>query len=117
MNGISPSIAFTVEQECDGNLPFLDALVTQNIGGRCMQKTNAHRQVPFMSHYPLNVKRGVIQCLVKRAEEVTTNEDLKKNEMRHLVVGLRGNGYPLNMRQGEKNESPTMMMRKKNRNR
>ena len=34
---------------------------------------------------------------MKRAEEVTTTEDLKKKEMRHLVATLRGNGYPANM--------------------
>ena len=33
LNGISPSIAFTVEQGSDGKLHFLDALVTQEEDG------------------------------------------------------------------------------------
>ena len=57
----------------------------------------ADRCLPFWSRCPLGVRKGVIQCWVKRAEEVTTTEDLKKKEMRHLVAALRGNGYPTNM--------------------
>ena len=50
----------------------------------------------------LNIKRGVAQWLVRRAEEVTTTEELKKKEIRHLVTALRGNGYPTNFVQPTK---------------
>ena len=73
LNGISPSIVFTVEQESDGKLPFLDALVTRKDDGTLevgvyRKQTHTDRYLSFKSHHPLNVKRGVIQCLVKRAE-------------------------------------------------
>lgn len=42
LNTISPTIKFTVVQEKDGQLPFLDALVDDRSLDRCVQKTYTH---------------------------------------------------------------------------
>ena len=50
-----------------------------------------------------------IQCFVKRAEEVTTTEDLKKKENETPRSGPERNGYPTNkvkLMQGKKNVTP-----------
>ena len=87
--GIFPSINFTVEMESNGKLPFLDAILirkedgTIKVGVHRKQK-HTDRYLLFNSHHPLNVKRGVVQCLVKRVERITTEEHLQRREMEHL---------------------------------
>ena len=71
LNSISPSINFTVEQETDNKLPFLDALVSRKEDGMLQvcafrKQTYTDRYLPFESHHPFHVKRGVVRSLVSR---------------------------------------------------
>ena len=50
LNGIRPTVKFTMEQEREGSLPFLDTRVTRLVDGKLditvYRRKNAHRQVP-----------------------------------------------------------------------
>ena len=59
--------------------------------------THTDRYLPFESHHPAHVKRGVVRSLVRRAEGVSTSDELLKKEMRHLRTVLTANGYPSNL--------------------
>ena len=76
LNSISPSITFTVEQEMEGKIPFLDTFVTREenrtlkVGGYCKSTyMDRYMYLPFESHHPFHVERRVVHTLVKRAEE------------------------------------------------
>ena len=43
------------------------------------------------------MKRGVVRSLVRRAEEISSDDQLLKKEMRHLKTVLPVNGYPSNL--------------------
>ena len=58
------------------------------------KQTHTDRYLPFESHHPFHVKRGVVRCLVKRAEEISSDGRVLKKEMKHLRTVLTENGYP-----------------------
>ena len=99
LNGIRGEIQFTMESEKNKKLPFLDCDIMRNTDGSLMisihrKSTHTDKYLHYNSHHPLHVRRGVVQCLFNRAEElVTTEEDLKK-EKRHLYTVFSSNGYP-----------------------
>ena len=110
LNSISPSITFTVEEETEGRLPFLDSLVTRERDGTLKvgvyrKDTHTDRYLPFDSHHPTHVKRGVVRSLVRRAEDVSTDDCVLKKEMGHLRKVLAANGYPSNLVQPTSNRS------------
>ena len=43
------------------------------------------------------MKRGVVRCLVKRAEEISSDDQALKKEMKHLRTVLSENGYPTSL--------------------
>ena len=101
LNTISPTIKFTVEQEKDGQLPFLDALVFRKEDGSLeigvhRKPTHTDRHLPYRSHHPPHVKKGVVRTMIKRARDITTEDHLLHKELRHLRMTLPGNGYPKN---------------------
>ena len=59
--------------------------------------THTNRYLPYESHHPYHVKRGVIRSLVGRAVEISSVDSLLKKEMRHLRTVLAENGYPSNL--------------------
>ena len=66
------------------------------------KNTHTDRYLPFESHHPAHVKRGVVRSLVRRAENVSTHNESLKKEMGHLRMVLRANGYPSNLVQPSK---------------
>ena len=50
-----------------------------------------------MVNHPAHVKRGVVCSLVRRAEDVSMNDESLKKEMGHLRKVLTANGYPSNL--------------------
>ena len=53
LNGIRPTIKFTMELEKEGSLPFLDTKVTRLADGKldiiyCLSQKDAHKQVPAL---------------------------------------------------------------------
>ena len=91
-----------MEQETEGRLPFLDSLVTREEDGTLKvsvysKSTHTDRYLPFGSHHPAHVKRGVVRSLVRRAEDISSNDEVLKKEMGHLRKVLAVNGYPSNL--------------------
>ena len=80
LNGVRPTIKFTVEQEEDGTLPFLNTLLRRREDGSLdvsvyRKPTHTDRYLHFESHHPTLVKRGVVRCLDDRARGIINMQD------------------------------------------
>ena len=84
LNNVSPAIQFTVEQETDDQLPFLDVLVMREEDKKTknysLQRENSHRYLPFHSHHGMQAKANSVRTLMKRAHDLTSDQDLLKDE-------------------------------------
>lgn len=99
LNGVNRHIQFTVEEEKDGCLPFLDILLTRDVDGSIQtavyrKKTHTDRYLDFSSHHPLSHKRSVAATLLRRARDLSSNAVNRSKEETHVVSALRSNGYP-----------------------
>ena len=88
---LPPEFHLQLYQESDDRLPFLDADGSLKVGVYRKQ-THADRYLPYESHHPIHVKRGVVRSLVRRAEEISSDDQLLKKEMRHLKTMFPVNG-------------------------
>ena len=99
LNGVEPSIQFTVELESDGKLPFLDVLLQQDPDGSTSlnvyrKATHTDRYLNFMSHYPLAHKLAVVKTLHGKAEAICSDMTTKDQDTRHIRQALINNGIP-----------------------
>ena len=96
LNGLNPSIQFTVEKETEGRIAFLDVKLekkgTKVHTSVFRKKTHTDRYLNFGSNHPARVKRGIIQCLRHRAEKVCDGST-KWQEIEHLRQVFRAKGY------------------------
>ena len=91
-------IAFTMEKEKDGSLPFMDVRFTRRTDGtlarRVFQKeTHTNRYIQSDSHHPDSVKASVIQGLVDRAIKISSDEGTQKQEIGRITNVMASNGY------------------------
>ena len=83
LNSISPTIRFTMEMETDGNLPFLDTLVTRDDNKLTTsvyyKKTHTGRYLDYNSNHTKGVKTGITKCLFNRPKQyaVQTNSRMR----------------------------------------
>ena len=74
LNSQHPAIQFTIEQEVDGRIPFLDILVerkdTSVHTSVFRKKTHTDRYINFNSHHHPRILTGVIKCLKDRAVRI-----------------------------------------------
>ena len=73
LNSIEPSIQFTVEAESEGQLAFLDVLISRNLDGSMdttvyRKPTHTNKYLDFSSHHPLAHKIAVVRTLYSRAQ-------------------------------------------------
>ena len=99
LNSINPSIQFTVEQETDNQLPFLDVLLMRDDNNKIRttvyrKKTHTDRYLSFKSHHSAQAKRSTVMTLLKRARDVTSDRHLLKKELKHLQGVMLNNDYP-----------------------
>ena len=78
LNSIDRNIQFTVEKESDGQLPFLDVLVTREEDGTIStsvyrKPTHTDQYLAFESHHPMGHKRAVVRTLMHRAEALCSS--------------------------------------------
>ena len=93
------SIKFTVEEEVDGCLPFLDISIKHHTDGSLStsvfrKKTHTDKYLDFESHHPLTHKKAVVSTLLCRAFTHTSDRVSETKEIRHVTNALRRNGYP-----------------------
>ena len=97
LNQQNQSIKFTIEEEKDNQLPFLDVLVRRD-GNHLRttvyrKPTHTDRYINFNSHHHSRVLRGTIQCLRDRALNVCDTTS-RAAELKHLHDVFAMNGYP-----------------------
>ena len=99
LNSIEPSIQFTIEEEPQGTIAFLDTLVTRHDDGSLSttvfrKKTHTDRYLDFSSHHPLVHKAAVTRTLLTRADRICTFQCDRDTEKKHVSKALESNGYP-----------------------
>ena len=101
LNGVEPSIQFTVEMESEGKLPFLDVLLQRDPDGsiattvyRKSTHTDRYLAIDFASHHPLAHKIAVVWTLHNRAEAISSLIPDRDKETWHLRQALITIGYP-----------------------
>ena len=93
INRVNKHIKFTQEPIKDGKLAFLDCSVSVQDDGSLTtsvyrKDTHTDQYLLFDSHHPLVHKLGVIRTLFHRADTISSNEDAKQEEHKHLKSAL-----------------------------
>ena len=96
LNGVEPSIQFTVELESDGKLPFPLDVFQQDPDGSIStnvyrKATHMERYLDFMSHHPLAHKLAVVKTLRGKAEAICLDVTTK-DQTRRIRQALINNG-------------------------
>ena len=98
LNERNSAIQFEMEREVDGQLPFLDVLVSRvgnSVSTKVYRKgTHTDRLLDFNSYHPLSHKRSVVRTLWTRAEKVCSTAAHLKEERGYLRKVFHDNGYP-----------------------
>lgn len=98
LNQAHPNLRFTMEQECDNQLAFLDVLVSRNPSGEVDRKvyhksTWTGQYLHFSSFTPIHHKRALVKTLYSRARKICSPENLE-DELNRIKLVLGENGYP-----------------------
>ena len=98
LNGIEPSIKFTVEEERDRQLALLDVLLCREddstISTSVYHKaTHTNQYLSFRSRHPTAHKVAVVRTLMTRAENLSSL-GVEQTEEKRVTNALRGNDYP-----------------------
>ena len=100
LNGVRPTIKFTMKQEEDRKIPFLDTLLRREDGRLDVsvyrKPTHTDRYLRFKSHHPTNGKGGVVRCFHDTARGIISMQDKYQKEVDHLTGVLKQNAYPAN---------------------
>ena len=98
LNSIERSIEFTVDEESNGRIAFLDVLVQRSSGGCSTtvhrKPTHSGKYLSFASAHPLGHKRSVAASLFKRALRLCSDDSARRREYAKVKHDLTGNGYP-----------------------
>ena len=97
LNSIKDNIKFTMEEEKQGQLPFLDVLVervSQQFHTSVFRKpTHTDSYIHYNSNHHPSTKIGTILCLKKRAEHLCKGQSLQR-ELEHIRTTFIANSYP-----------------------
>ena len=79
------SIKFTHEPEKNGQIPFLDTIITRREDGSIKllvyrKATHTDQYLSFQSHHPLRHKLAVIRTLLERSDSIVREEEDRKQE-------------------------------------
>ena len=97
INNLHQNIKFTMEEESNGELTFLDTLSKRNNGEISVlvyrKPTHTVQYLHYSSHHQISCKESVASSLINRAYSIITNkDDLHKENARTKQV-LKENGY------------------------
>jgi len=100
LNNLGGELVFTIENETEKKLPFLDIWIHRKnnklVFSIYRKPTNNNRYLSFTSNHPIQVKRGVVISLVDRVLNLASPEYIS-SELIFIKDILVGNGYPENM--------------------
>ncbi|BHF75876.1 hypothetical protein SprV_0501897300 [Sparganum proliferum] len=101
LNAIFPDIQFTMEEEENNQLAFLDVLVCRKDCGGLKTKvfgkaTNTMQVLNFNSNHPISHKRSCVRTLYRRVETHCSEPEDKIAELQYLRRVFKANGYPRN---------------------
>ena len=98
LNAVDPKISFTLETENNGQISFLDTLITRKNGtitiGVYRKTTHTDRYLDFNSHHVLKHKLSTASTLLNRAINLLSTSEGVKKELNHVSNALKSNGYP-----------------------
>ena len=84
LNSIDPHINFTIEQEQNGQLSFLDTMVTRNNGSLNVnvyrKPTHTDRYLDYNSHHDKQHKISTARTLLHRAAHLPNTNEGKQQE-------------------------------------
>ena len=88
LNGLHSRIQFTMDQEKDGNIPFLDVEVSRQPDGSLAQKiyrkpTHTDQYLHCRSFHHPSIRRSVNNSIVHRAYRICEGNRLRE-EIRHI---------------------------------
>ncbi|BHF60103.1 hypothetical protein SprV_0100306400 [Sparganum proliferum] len=101
LNAVFPDIQFTMEEEENNQLAFLDVLVCRKDCGGLKTKvfrkaTNTMQVLNFNSNHPISHKRSCVRTLYPRVETHCSEPEDKIAELQYLRRVFKANGYPRN---------------------
>ncbi|BHF79603.1 hypothetical protein SprV_0702272400 [Sparganum proliferum] len=99
LNSIFPDIQFTMEEELNNTLAFLDVQVTKLEDGKIRttvyrKATNTRRILHFKSNHPVGHKRSCVRILFQRVQIHCSDDNGRKEEIKYLHALFKANGYP-----------------------
>jgi len=111
INGIEPSIKFTMEKESDlRTISFLDVCIRRENDFTFStfvhrKPTHTDRYLDFSSHHPMTHKRSVVKSLYNRAMRICSDFQTKEQEVEWMKRVLQINNFPLPMLSQIKSEA------------
>nr|VZI02418.1 unnamed protein product [Spirometra erinaceieuropaei] len=101
LNAVFPDIQFTMEEEENKQLAFLDVLVCRKDCGGLKTKvfrkaTNTMQVLNCNSNHPISHKCSCVSTLFRRVETHCSEPEDKITELQYLRRVFKANGYPSN---------------------
>ncbi|BHF66859.1 hypothetical protein SprV_0200988200 [Sparganum proliferum] len=101
LNSVFPDMQFTMEEEGNNQLAFLDVLVCRKDCGGLKTKffrkaTNTTQILNFNNNHPISHKCGCVRTLYRRVETHCNEPEDKVAESQYLRRVFRENAYPRN---------------------
>ncbi|BHF74853.1 hypothetical protein SprV_0501794100 [Sparganum proliferum] len=101
LNATFPDIQFTMEEEVNNQLAFLDVIVCRKDCGELKTKvfrkaTNTMQVLNFNNNHPISHKRSSVRTLYRWVETHCSEPEDKIAELQYLQRVFKANGYPRN---------------------
>ena len=97
INNLHQNIKFTMKEESNGELAFLDTLLKQNNGEISVSvyrmPTDTDQYLHYSSHHQTSCKESVVSSLFRRAYSIITNKDDLHKENARIKQVLKENRY------------------------
>ncbi len=101
LNAIDQHISFTIEEENNNQIAFLDTLVTRKDNNLIVEvyrkPTHTDRYLDFYSHHDKRHKISAAETLLHRATNLPNTKQGKETELTHVTDALPFNNYPQNV--------------------